>query len=122
MHGHKELARLAVAIAEQFADQAVLTPRMNTLTRQPSIESSELEARMDSVALKVANAPLSELHNSLIFLRDAAIDPIELAAIAEPKSFEKHHGFLTDSLLSADYASSVVDVEEAKLASIDLIG
>ncbi len=80
-----------------------------------------LDARIDSVALRVPNVPRSELNSTLIFLRDTAIDPVDLAAIAEPKSFEKHHGFLTDSLLSADYASSVIDIEEARLAAINLI-
>lgn len=86
------------------------------------LQARGLDARMDSVALRVPNAPLSEIHSTLTFARDGAIDPIELSAIAEPKSFEKHHGFLTDSLLAADYASSVIDVEEAKLAAINLIG
>lgn len=80
-----------------------------------------LEARLDSVALRIQNSPLSEVQNSLAFVRDGEIDPVALAAIAEPKSFEKHHGYLTDSLLAADYASSVIDLDEARQVATEVL-
>lgn len=80
-----------------------------------------LDARMDSVAVRVSHAPLAEVKNALSFLVEGSVDAAQLSAIAEPKSFEKHHGYLTEELLSADYASSVIDLDEAKSSAAKML-
>ncbi len=53
-------------------------------------------------------------------LRPSALDnPLELAGLVSNKNREKHHRFLREKLLAADYASADLDFEGAREALSD---
>ncbi len=86
-----------------------------------TLRARGLDARMDSVAIRVPHAPLAEVQDALALLVEGGVKAEQLAAIAEPKSFEKHHSYLTETLLCADYASAVIDLEEAKSSASKIL-
>lgn len=86
-----------------------------------SLRARGLDATVEAVSVVVKNCPQTELFDSLEFIASTEVNPVELAAIAEPKSFEKHHRFLSEALLNVDYASSVIDVGGARSEVLELL-
>lgn len=74
----------------------------------------EIEAGQEGPALRIGGISIARARS---LLKDVAADgfsdPIELASTLGNKKLEKHHRFLRDELLAADYASRHLDPEEA---------
>jgi ATP-dependent Lhr-like helicase len=83
-------------------------------TLQLLVSATGAQAAVEGVALSVANRPPAALASAL---RDLAAapppDPIGLAARVASKQVEKHHHWLSEGLLAADYASARLDVRTA---------
>jgi hypothetical protein len=68
----------------------------------------------EGVALLLSSAGVSEARDHLLAIASAApVSAIKLAADVRNKATEKHHLFLSDPLLAADYASSHLDTIDA---------
>lgn len=75
------------------------------------------------IAVVVANRTPHELQNCLhILMTDGLPDVNELAKTVINKSRQKYDSFLTDELLSADYATSKLDAEGALIAIRKILG
>ncbi|RII26759.1 MAG: DEAD/DEAH box helicase [Geobacter sp.] len=78
------------------------------------LRSRGLKAVNEGVAVVVGNTSLDELKNCLGELQKSGVpDAYELAISVLNKACEKYDLFLSDELLSADYAASKLDAEEA---------
>jgi ATP-dependent Lhr-like helicase len=78
------------------------------------LRSKGLKAINEGVAILVANTSPDELRNCLLLLlKEGMPDAYELARMVANKACEKYDLFLTDDLLSADYATSKLDSEGA---------
>lgn len=76
--------------------------------------SKKIMAGNRGIALVVANASPDTLQNCLqALLKEGLPDAYELAKTVVTKATEKYDLFLTDELLSADYAASKLDAEGA---------
>ena len=72
-----------------------------------------LDAARDGVAVLVSGAARDDVRCALTKVVASPPSSTELAQHVRNKRVEKHHGFLGDPLLDADYASSRIDVERA---------
>ena len=85
---------------------------MNTLALQ--LRARQVEVAIDGIALLVSDTTPLELHEQLMELANAGPpDTRLLAASVKNKHTEKHHMFLSEELLVADYASSQLDSDGA---------
>ena len=86
---------------------------MNTLALQ--LRARQVEVAIDGIALLVSDTTPLELYEHLMELANAgpAADTRLLAASVKNKHTEKHHMFLSEELLAADYASSQLDSDGA---------
>ena len=85
---------------------------MNTLAAM--LRSEGLKAENEGVAIVALNVSPDQLQSCLhALLKDGPPDTLELARSVANKACEKYDLFLTDELLSADYAASKLDPEEA---------
>lgn len=74
----------------------------------------EIEAGQEGPALRLGGARVKQVRSLLgDIAEDGVSDPVELAAVLGNKTLEKHHRFLRDELLEADYASRHLDPGEA---------
>ncbi len=72
-----------------------------------------LDAARDGAAVLVSGAGREDVRSALTRIVAAPPSSTELARHVRNKHVEKHHGFLGDALLDADYASSRIDVDGA---------
>lgn len=72
-----------------------------------------LDAARDGAAVLVSGAAREDVRCALTKVVASPPPSTELAQHVRNKRVEKHHGFLGDPLLDADYASSRIDVERA---------
>lgn len=73
-----------------------------------------LEAGQEGPALRMAGLPPNKARGYLEEIRATGLSPADdLAMALRNKRVEKHHRFLREELLAADYASRRLDVEEA---------
>ena len=85
---------------------------MNTLALQ--LRARQVEVAIDGIALLVSDTTPIELHEQLMELANAGPpDTRLLVASVKNKHTEKHHMFLSEELLVADYASSQLDSDGA---------
>lgn len=85
---------------------------MNTLLIQ--LQARGLAVLKDNIAIHVLKIDPAEVMTHLRTLAEGGpADRQHLASIVQSKHQEKHHHFLSDDLLSADYASSQLDTEGA---------
>jgi ATP-dependent Lhr-like helicase len=85
---------------------------MDTLAAM--LRSKGMKAVNEGIAIVVANASPDEVQKCLYALqKEGQPDAHELARSVANKATEKYDLFLTDELLSADYAASKLDAEEA---------
>lgn len=78
------------------------------------LRAEGLAANPDGISILVEDAKPEDVR---VALRLIALDPLsgaELARTVKNKWTEKHHRFLSEDLLSADYASSCLDVEATR--------
>lgn len=81
----------------------------------------EIEAGQEGPTLRLGGLRLEQARDHLQQVRsDGLSDPVELAAALRNKRLEKHHRFLREDLLAADYASRHLDLEEAEQAIVDI--
>jgi ATP-dependent Lhr-like helicase len=84
----------------------------DTLTAM--LRSKGLRAMNEGIAILVANTSPDELRNCLqALLKEGVPDTYELARKVANKASEKYDLFLTDELLSADYAATKLDADGA---------
>ena len=74
---------------------------------------ASLDAARDGAAVLVSGAGCDDVRSALTRVAASPPSATELAQHVRNKRVEKHHGFLGDALLDADYASSRIDVERA---------
>ncbi len=92
---------------------------MHTLALQ--LRARRVAVSIEGVALLVRDTTPVDLHEHVKALADAGRpDTGMLAASVENKHTEKHHVFLSEGLLDADYASSQLDSEGAWRAAVRL--
>ena len=72
-----------------------------------------LDAARDGAALLISGAGREDVRSALTRVAASPPSATELAQHVRNKRVEKHHDFLGDALLDADYASSRVDVDRA---------
>jgi ATP-dependent Lhr-like helicase len=85
--------------------------------------SKGIKAVNQGIAVVVANTSPDELQNCLrMLMADGLPDVNELARAVINKSREKYDSFLTDELLSVDYAASKLDSEGALIAIRNILG
>ena len=90
---------------------------MNTLALQ--LRARQVAVAIEGLALLARDTTPLDLHAHLTALAAAGPpDARMLAASVENKRTEKHHVFLSDELLDADYASSQLDSEGAWRAAV----
>jgi ATP-dependent helicase Lhr and Lhr-like helicase len=78
------------------------------------LRSKGMKAVNEGIAVLVANTSPDELRNCLrTLLKEGVPDAYELARSVANKACEKYDLFLTDELLSADYAASKLDADGA---------
>lgn len=78
------------------------------------LRSRGLKAVNEGIAIMVGNSSLEELNSCLLELQKAGVpDVYELARSVLNKACQKYDLFLSDQLLSADYAASKLDAEGA---------
>jgi ATP-dependent Lhr-like helicase len=76
--------------------------------------SKRLDAMLDGVALTVRGAGADSVRATLTDVCDGpAVNPLDLARVASNREREKHHRFLSDALLTRDYAAAEIDVDGA---------
>lgn len=81
---------------------------MNTIAAQ--LRSRGLKAENEKIAILVSKISEIELEKSLQeIVKEVPADPLKLASTIQNKAKEKYDLFLTEELLSADYASSKLD-------------
>lgn len=81
---------------------------MNTITLQ--LRARGLKAEREKIAILVSKAGVEELKKGLKeIVEDGVADPLKLAATIQNKTKEKYDLFLSEELMSADYASSKLD-------------
>lgn len=81
---------------------------MNTIAAQ--LRSRGLKAENEKIAILVSKISEIELEKSLQEIaKEGPADPLKLASTIQNKAKEKYDLFLTEELLSADYASSKLD-------------
>ena len=81
-----------------------------------------ISASHDGLAIAAKSTDPESVRDALEAMLEAPPDPVALARVAEGKQREKHHRYLTPALLDRDYASSVLDVEGARLAVAAALG
>lgn len=87
------------------------------------LRDRELPVERDGVAILVNDISADALVSHLRALAaQGPADAIELAATVANKLLEKHHPFLSDELLSQDYASCRLDPEGAWQAVVRIVG
>ena len=92
---------------------------MNTLALQ--LRARQVAVAIEGLALLARDTTPLDLHTHLTALAEAGPpDTGTLAASVENKHTEKHHVFLSDGLLNADYASSQLDSEGAWRTAVRL--
>ena len=92
---------------------------MNTLALQ--LRARGVAVAIEGTALLVRDTTPVELHEHIEVVADAGPpDTGLLAASVENKQTEKHHVFLSEELLDADYASSQLDSEGAWRTAVRL--
>ena len=92
---------------------------MNTLALQ--LRARQVAVAIEGLAILARDTTPLDLHAHLTTLAEAGPpDTGMLAASVENKRTEKHHVFLSDELLDADYASSQLDSEGAWRAAVRL--
>jgi len=85
---------------------------MNTLAAM--LRSKGMKAENEGIAIVVLNVSPKQLRSYLhAMLKEGPPDALELARSVANKACEKYDLFLTDELLSADYAASRLDTEGA---------
>ncbi|MGE0136115.1 MAG: hypothetical protein AB7I38_19495, partial [Dehalococcoidia bacterium] len=73
---------------------------------------------IEGVALVVRDSDPAAVRRTLAEVADAGVsDPLLLAAEAQDLRIEKHHWYLSQPLLVADYASSRLDATAASAAA-----
>ena len=78
------------------------------------LRSKGIKAANEGIAIVVNNTSPDEMQKCLHVLQKAVVpDTYELARFIPNKACEKYDIFLTDELLSADYAASKLDAEGA---------
>jgi len=78
------------------------------------LRAKGLKANNVGIAINVMNSSIEELANCLIILKNEGVpDTFKLAMSIDTKAKEKYDLFLTNELLSADYAASKLDAEGA---------
>ena len=92
---------------------------MNTLALQ--LRARRVAVAIEGLAILARDTTPLDLHAHLTALAEAEPpDTGVLAASVENKRTEKHHVFLSDGLLNADYASSQLDSEGAWRTAVRL--
>jgi ATP-dependent Lhr-like helicase len=77
-----------------------------------ALQRDGFDVETQDVLLRAKENPVSELEGAVQELREAGIgDPRALARFAENKRLEKHHAYLSESLLAADYAAQYLDCD-----------
>ena len=78
------------------------------------LRSKGLTANNYGIAIEISSVPQNKLQSCLrTMLKEGVPDAYELARSVANKAMEKYDNFLTDELLSADYAASKFDAEGA---------
>ena len=86
---------------------------MNTILI--ALTASGLRASIENLAIVVEETTKSDVRRALEnFANAESISSLSLAATVCNKYSQKHHRWLDEQLLNADYASSNLDVEESK--------
>lgn len=92
---------------------------LNTLLIQ--LRNRGLKVSAEGVAILAEGTGPGEMREHLSALAAAGpADPQELAAVVQNKATEKHHVFIDEPLLGADYASSQLDARGAYGAAVRL--
>lgn len=85
------------------------------------LRSLDLEVGLESAVVRVDNVTPNEVRERIhSLLRSDLPDPRDLAERVPNKLVEKHHRFLSEELLVADYASGQLDLEGAVAALREL--
>lgn len=103
-----------------WGDDVVLFPwagdrTLDTLARMLAV--SGMEAARDGPAVLIARTSADDVVDALRVILEQAPSAIDLARGIRNKRVEKHHRFLGEELLSADYASARLDVDGACAAA-----
>jgi len=97
----------------EWGSQTVILPwcgdiELNTLLMM--LKERGFVASMEPPAIVVEKAAPDQVRDALVAMAEAGPpDPYDLASSIENKRVEKHHRFLGDALLGADYASTSLD-------------
>lgn len=84
-------------------------------TLELALRRSGVEADSRGLLIQVRGSTIDELRDAVRDLRrEGLADPITLASHIQNKRVEKHHVYLRDDLLAADYASQYLDVDNAR--------
>ncbi|WP_198598612.1 DEAD/DEAH box helicase [Salinibacter altiplanensis] len=81
-------------------------------TMELALQREGFDVETQDVLLRANDATVTELRDEIQRLRDAGLgDPRALASHAQNKRLEKHHAYLSDKLLAADYAAQYLDCD-----------
>ncbi len=87
------------------------------------LRSKGHRAEIEGVALVVDQSKTANLRDTLLQFSESNLpDPLELSATVANQQTEKHHRYLSSTLLDADYASRALDVQGAWQVVRELVG
>jgi ATP-dependent Lhr-like helicase len=77
-----------------------------------ALQRDGFDVETQDVLLRAKDLPVTELERAAHEIRETGLgDPKALARFAENKRLEKHHAYLSEDLLAADYAAQYLDSE-----------
>lgn len=77
-----------------------------------ALQREGFDVETTDVLLRVNQTTVGELEDTVLKLQQKGLgDPVDLASGVQNKQVEKHHAFLRESLLAADYASQYLDCD-----------
>jgi ATP-dependent Lhr-like helicase len=105
--------RLANDPIFEWGDDTILFPWagdrvLHTLVL--SLRAEGLNANPEGAAILIEDAGRDDVGAALRLVAEAPLPAIKLACMVQNKLVEKHHAFLSEDLLAADYASTLLDV------------